>query len=99
MLKKRLFLTFIISFGAFASEAPYPDFEAELRALETNQLKAEELQMRNVDAVTGVLSEGDLISDDVSTGQAGIQKETLKPVLEAKRAPETTLKPRRIRAR
>ena len=55
--------------------------------------------MRNVDAVTGVLSEGDLISDDVSTGQAGIQKETLKPVLEAKKAPETSVKPRRIRAR
>lgn len=48
----------------------FPNFEAELEALEKNQLKTEESLMRNADAVT------DVITDDVSTGQAGVLKES-----------------------
>lgn len=99
MLKKILFLTFIFSLSATAEVAPYPDFEAELRALETNQLKAEELQMRNVDAVSGVFDGSDTVTDDVSTGQAGLLKKDSAPTLEAKKESPSTVKERRIRAR
>lgn len=61
-----LFLTFIFSSNAFSAIAPVSDFEAELRALETSQLRTEELQMANADAVT------DVISDEVATGQAAV---------------------------
>ena len=64
MLKVLMLLTFLISTNAFSAEPLASDFEAELRALETNQLKTEELQMRNADAVT------DVVSDEVGTGQA-----------------------------
>ncbi len=100
MLKKTLFLTFILSAGVIASEAPYADFEAELRALETNQLKTEELQMRNADAVTGVLDGNDMLSDEVKSGQAGLLKVETAPVLKVEtQTQESPLKPRRIRSR
>ena len=57
-----------IALNVKANAQDLPDFESELQQLENNQLQAEELQMRNVDAVTNV------ITDDVSTGQAGLQK-------------------------
>ncbi len=73
-MKRIVIATFIFSLTAglnFEVRADeFPNFEAELQALEKNQLQAEELQMRNVDAVT------DVITDDVSTGQAGILKPT-----------------------
>lgn len=72
MLKTMLLLTFLISSNAFSAIAPLPDFEAELRALESSQLKAEELQMANADAVT------DVVSDEVTTGQAGVEKVSTK---------------------
>lgn len=98
-----LFLTFIFSTNAFSAIAPVSDFEAELRALETNQLKTEELQLANADAVT------DVISDEVATGQAAI----VKPELPAKSTlekidwtvdnstpePTATVKTRRVRSR
>ena len=65
-----LFLTFIFSMNAFCAIAPVSDFEAELRALETSQLKKEELQMAEADAVT------DVILDEVATGQAAVLKPT-----------------------
>lgn len=71
-MKRIVIATFIFSLTAglnFEVNAEdFPNFEAELQALEKNQLQAEELQMRNVDAVT------DVITDDVSTGQAGVLK-------------------------
>jgi hypothetical protein len=45
------------------------DFEAELKAIEKNQLIKEDKQMRNADAVT------DVISDEVANSQSGILKE------------------------
>lgn len=63
----------IFSVNAFCATDPIPDFEAELRALETNQLKIEELQMANADAVT------DVITDEVATAQAA----SLKPEKES----------------
>lgn len=99
MLKKILFLTFIFSLSATAEVAPSPDFEAELRALETNQLKTEELQMRNVDAVSGIFDGSDTVTDDVSTGQAAPLKADSAPTLEAKKESEASIKSRRIRAR
>lgn len=73
MLKKSLFLmTLIFSTGhAVAQESAYPNFEAELKALERHELKTEELQMRNADAVT------DLFTDEVGTGQAGIMRSSV----------------------
>ena len=67
-----LSLTALLNFKAVAQD--FPDFEAELQALENNQIKAEELQMRNVDAVTGVIDE--VVSDEVATGQAGVLKKS-----------------------
>ena len=67
-----LSLTGLLNFKAVAQD--FPDFEAELQALENNQIKAEELQMRNVDAVTGVIDE--VVSDEVATGQAGVLKKS-----------------------
>lgn len=104
MLKTMLFLTFIFSTNAFSAIAPLPDFEAELRALETSQLRTEELQMANADAVT------DVISDEVATGQASVTrpKEALsKTTLEkidwtvdnSIPEPTPTVKSRRIRSR
>lgn len=98
-----LLLTFLISTSAFSSIAPLPDFEAELRALESSQLKAEELQMANADAVT------DVISDEVTTGQAAVEKvSTKKPSTLEKidwsvdnsiPEPTPTVKTRRVRSR
>lgn len=98
-----LFLTFILSSNAFSAIAPLPDFEAELRAMETNQLKAEELQMANADAVT------DVISDEVATGQAAVVRPQEKPSATLEKIdwsvdnsiPEPTppVKTRRIRSR
>jgi hypothetical protein len=73
-MKRMLITTFIftltmgLNFKAHAED--YPDFEAELKSMEKSQLKTEELQMRNADAVT------DVISDEVATGQAGIEKKS-----------------------
>lgn len=67
-----LSLTGLLNFEAVAQD--FPNFEAELQALENNQIKAEELQMRNVDAVTGVID--DVVSDEVVTGQAGVLKKS-----------------------
>jgi hypothetical protein len=70
MLKLLMVMTFIFSTSAFSADealSPSPSaFEAELRALETDSLslKTEELQMRNADAVT------DVVSDEVGTRQA-----------------------------
>ena len=61
-----LTFTFLLTTGLYAQE--FPDFEAELQAMENNNLQTEELQMRQADAVT------DVITDDVSTGQAGLEK-------------------------
>jgi len=98
-----LFLTFILSSNAFSSIAPLPDFEAELRAMETNQLKTEELQMANADAVT------DVISDEVATGQASVTRPQEKPASTLEKIdwtvdnsipePTATLKTRRVRSR
>ena len=66
MFKTMLFLTFTISSNAYCAIAPVSDFEAELRALETRQLKTEELQMSEADAVT------DVIMDEVAAGQASV---------------------------
>lgn len=99
-----LFLTFIFSTNAFCAIAPAPDFEAELRALETNQLRAEELQMANADAVT------DVITDEVATGQASTLRSDVKPGTQLEKfdwsvdnsIPEptaTAVKSRRIRSR
>lgn len=103
MLKTMLLLTFFISTNAFCSIAPLPDFEAELRALESSQIKAEELQMANADAVT------DVISDEVTTGQAAVEKVSTKnsPTFEKidwsvdNSIPEPTapVKTRRVRSR
>lgn len=103
MLKAMLFLTFMISTNAFSAIAPVSDFEAELRALETNQLRAEELQMANADAVT------DVISDEVATGQASVLRPQEKPATTLEKIdwsvdnsiPEPTapVKTRRIRSR
>lgn len=68
MLKTLLVFTFIFTTSAISAKAALPDFEAELRALETNNLKTEELQMANADAVT------DVISDEVATGQAAVKR-------------------------
>lgn len=98
MFAKILFLTFLFScFGLQAQESAISDFEAELRALESNQLRAEEIQMMNVDAVT------DVISDEVATGQAAtvrpknIVNADEKP--EKKEEPKSDLRVRRIRSR
>ena len=98
-----MLLTFLISTNALSSIAPLPDFEAELRALENSQLKAEELQMANADAVT------DVISDEVTTGQAALTRplEKSAPALEKidwsvdNSIPEPTapVKTRRVRSR
>lgn len=98
-----LFLTFLISTNAFSSIAPLPDFEAELRALETSQLKTEELQMANADAVT------DVISDEVATGQASVVRPQERPATTLEKIdwsvdnsipePTATVKTRRIRSR
>lgn len=66
-----IFSLLLTSANAISDEMPYPNFEAELRALETNQLKTEELQMRNADAVT------DVIIDEVVTGQAAVSRATV----------------------
>lgn len=66
-----IFSLLLTSANAISDEMPYPNFEAELRALETNQLKTEELQMRNADAVT------DVITDEVVTGQAAVSRATV----------------------
>lgn len=100
MMKKAFIFPFLLSLAAHTSEGPLPDFEAELRALETNQLRTEELQMRNADAVTGVLDDNTMVSDEVSSGLAGTLKEPLKkatPELEVQA--QNPLKPRRIRSR
>ncbi len=98
MFAKILFLTFLFSsFELQAQESAISDFEAELRALESNQLRAEEIQMMNVDAVT------DVISDEVATGQAAtvrpknIVNANEKP--EKKEEPKSDLRVRRIRSR
>ena len=98
-----LFLTFIFSTKVICAIAPVSDFEAELRALETRQLKTEELQMAQADAVT------DVILDEVTTKQAAVLKsqESTKPTLEKidwsvdNSIPEATapVKNRRIRSR
>jgi hypothetical protein len=102
MFKKSLLLTLLLfSTGqVFAQEEAYPNFEAELKAIENHQLKTEELQMRNADAVT------DLFTDEVGTGQAGIMRETVNTLdtdnsdtdVVPKRA-ESKPRERRIRSR
>lgn len=94
MLRKLLFLCFIIHTGAFAQDLTNPDFEAELRALEIGQLKSEELMMKNIDAVVGV---EDVITDEVATGQAAPVKINSK--VSTEKNPSTPLRPRRIRSR
>lgn len=73
-MKRFVIITFILSLTNVlnfeVSAQDFPDFEAELLALEKNQLKTEELQMRNVDAVS------DVITDEVATGQAGVLKQS-----------------------
>ncbi|MBY0414493.1 MAG: hypothetical protein K2Q18_10020 [Bdellovibrionales bacterium] len=73
MLRIILLFTLLLSTKAFSAEPAYPDFEAELRALETNQMKEEikesELMMNNADAVT------DVISDEIKVGQAATLRE------------------------
>lgn len=95
MLKKLLILTLILTKGAFAQEDAALDFEAELRALETNQLRAEELQMMNVDAVS------DVIVDEVATGQASTvrPKNIVKEKADKKVEPLSDLRVPRIRSR
>lgn len=103
MLKTMMFVTFILSTNAFSAIAPLPDFEAELRAMEAGQLKTEELQMSNADAVT------DVISDEVATGQASVLKPQEKAPTTLEKIdwsvdnstpePTATVKTRRIRAR
>ena len=103
MLKTMVFLTIMIATNVFGAIAPVSDFEAELRALETRQLKTEELQMSQADAVT------DVILDEVATGQASVLKtqDSIKPTLEKidwsvdNSIPEATapVKNRRIRSR
>ena len=98
-----LFLTFIFQANAFSAIAPASDFEAELRALETSQLRTEELQMANADAVT------DVISDEVATGQASVLRPQEKAATTLEKidwtvdnsTPEATTpaKTRRIRSR
>jgi hypothetical protein len=94
MLKILLLATFIVSTNAFCEEGQKMDFEAELRALETNQLKTEELQMRNADAVT------DLFTDEVATGQAAVMRNETSDSSTII-APEEVTRPkvRRIRSR
>lgn len=102
MFKTMLFLTFLISTNAFSAIAP-SDFEAELRALEMSQLRTEELQMANADAVT------DVISDEVAVGQAAVTRPQERPVTTLEKIdwtvdnsiPEATapVKTRRIRSR
>lgn len=94
MLRKLLFLCLMIHTGAFAQDLTNLDFEAELRALENNQLKSEELMMKNIDAVVGV---EDVISDEVATGQAAPLKINSDKAPE--KNPSTSLRPRRIRSR
>lgn len=98
MLKNLLFITFILSTtSAFCADGDYSDFEAELRALETNQMKAEELQMNQADAVT------DVISDEVGTGQASVLRNAdLSDLTERSPAPPAKaeeVRARRIRSR
>lgn len=99
MLKNLLFITFILtsafSQGALAS---YGDFEAELRALETNSLKNDELVAKEPDAVTGVIP--DMISDEVATGQAATLRDSSdrSKIQEAKKE-DPTVRARRIRSR
>ena len=103
MLKNLLIITFILSStSAFCAEGDYSDFEAELKALETNQLRAEELQMNQADAVT------DVITDEVGTGQAAIMRNadlseltepTPKQSPSKKEKVEDEVRPRRIRSR
>ena len=87
-------LALTLSFNFEVSAQDLPDFEAELRALENNQLETEELQMRNADAVT------DVITDEVATGQSGVLKEintdTDETIMMTKSQKERT---RRIRSR
>lgn len=101
MLKNLLFIIFILSTSAtFSAESSYGDFEAELRALETNQLKSEELQMNQADAVT------DVISDEVGTGQAGVLRNadlseitTKSSEASSAKKDETSIRTRRVRSR
>lgn len=88
-------MTLFISASTFAQENSRLDFEAELRALENNQIKTEELQMRNADAVT------DVVSDEVATGLAApVRKDLLDT--EVKPQEKTTSqqeRTRRVRSR
>ena len=78
-MNKKYLSTFIIlcvlntGFGVMAQDSldslNSMDFEAELKAIEKNQLIKEDKQMRNADAVT------DVISDEVANSQSGILKE------------------------
>lgn len=72
MLKNLLIFTILISANAYCDDLHYPDFEAELRSLETNQIKDEELLMNNADAVT------DVVSDEITLGQAATLREKNK---------------------
>lgn len=96
MLKKLLLLSFLFSANAFSEELAVSGFEEELRILETGQLKAEELEIRNIDVVTGV------ISDEVSAQQSSVQKEEIKHEMKEDIKEETKIqeaKKRRIRSR
>ncbi|MBC7427567.1 MAG: hypothetical protein H7336_03080 [Bacteriovorax sp.] len=100
-MKRMLFATFIFSLTigfSFETRAQnLPDFEAELKAMEKNQLKSEELQMRNADAVT------DVITDEVGNGQAAIERksatdtDTDETIMMTKKEKEARV--RRIRSR
>lgn len=94
MLKNLLFITFILSTtSAFCADGDYSDFEAELKALETNQMKAEELQMNQADAVT------DVITDEVGTGQAGVLRDADLSELTERTPKDPPSKKEEVRAR
>ena len=93
MFKILLFITFIISTNAFSEDLGYGGFEGELHALEAGQLKAEELEIRNVDAVTGV------VTDEVATGQAAVEKPKEKKTEEVLTPEVKNTSARRIRSR
>ena len=80
-----------------AQAEDHSDFEAELKLMEQGQLKKEDLQMRNVDAVT------DVISDEVATGQAALERksatdtDTDETIMMTKKVKEARI--RRVRSR
>lgn len=94
MLKNLLFITFILSStSAFCADGDFTDFEAELRAMESGQLKMEELQMNQADAVT------DVITDEVATGQAAVMRNADLSEITDRQVKPATPKAEEVRAR